>query len=67
MTDFLSIQFLVYLFRWIMSAFVMFIPLWVLVKFECCKGKYQEYIHLLIVQIIGAFIFFYIDKMIFTN
>jgi len=64
-TGFLSIKFLVYLLRWIFSAFVMMIPLWFLVKFKCCNSKYQEYIHLILVQIIGAFIFWNIDKIIF--
>lgn len=64
--DYLSIQFLIYLFRWILSAVVMMLPLYVLVRYRCCSGKYQEYIHLIIVQIIGAFIFFGIDKWIFS-
>lgn len=59
-------QFLIYLLRWIVSAFVMMIPLWFLIKIKCCYGnKYMEYIHLLIVQIIGAFIFYKIDAWIF--
>ncbi len=63
--DYLTLQFGVYLLRWILSAIVMFIPLYLLVETNCCKGKYQEYIHLLLVQIFGAFIFFNIDKWIF--
>jgi hypothetical protein len=67
MSDYFSIQFLIYLGRWILSAFVMMLPLWCLVKFNCCKGKYQEYIHLLIIQIVGAIIFFHLDKLIFAS
>jgi len=66
--NYFSIQFLIYELRWILSAFIMMIPLFVLVKFKCCeKSKFQEYIHLIIVQIIGAFIFFPIDKIIFKG
>jgi len=65
MNDYFLIQFLIYLLRWIASAFIMMIPLWFLVRTKCCKGKYQEYIHLILVQIIGAFIFYNIDKYIF--
>ena len=64
MLDYGSVEFLIYLFRWIISAFVMMLPLFFLVKFKCCNGKYQEYVHLVIVQIIGAFIFYKIDKWI---
>ena len=68
MHDYFTIQFLGYLLRWVVSAMVMFVPLWLLVKFECCsRSNYSEYIHLTIVQIIGAFIFFRIDKLIFSN
>jgi len=65
--DYLSTTFLIYLLRWIASAFVMMIPLWFLIKFDCCKGKYQEYVHLVLVQVAGAFIFFYIDQYIFKG
>jgi len=66
--QYLSWTFLLYLFRWIVSAFVMMIPLWFLVKLKVAENsKYKEYIHLLIVQIIGAFIFFWIDKFIFNH
>jgi len=58
-------QYLIYLFRWIISAIVMMLPLYLLVKFDCCKNKYQEYIHLLIIQVIGSFIFYPIDLLIF--
>jgi len=65
--DYFSLYFLLYLLRWVISAFIMMIPLWFLVKIKCCYGnKYQEFIHLLIVQIIGAFIFFPIDYFIFS-
>ena len=60
-------EFILYLIRWIVSAFVMMLPMYFLVKQECCKGDYQEYIHLLLVQIFGAFIFYPIDKWIFTQ
>ena len=63
--SFISIKFLIYLTRWIISAFVMMIPLYFLQKYNCCEGKYKEYLHLIIIQIIGAFIFFYIDGFIF--
>jgi hypothetical protein len=66
MNDYFSFQFLIYLGRWILSAIVMFFPLWILVKFKCCEGKYQEYIHLVLVQIIGAIIFYHLDKIIFS-
>jgi len=65
--NYFTLQFLIYMLRWIVSAFVMFIPLYFLVKYECCKSKYQEYIHLVIVQIIGAIIFFHLDKLIFKG
>ena len=64
--NYLSDQFLIYLGRWILSAFVMMLPLWLLVRTKCCyENKYKEYIHLLLVQIIGAFIFYPIDYLIF--
>jgi len=63
--DYLSLQFIIYLARWITSGLVMLIPLYLLIKFECClQSKYKEYIHILILQIIGAFIFYPIDKLI---
>ena len=65
--DYFSLHFLAYTARWITSALVMFIPLYFLVTINCCKGPYQEYIHLLLVQIIGAFIFYRIDAYIFTQ
>jgi len=63
--DYLSTQFLVYLGRWLLSGVIMLLPLYMLIYFNCCKGKYQEYIHILILQIIGAFIFYPIDLYIF--
>ena len=63
--DYLSFNFFIYLCRWILSAFIMMIPMYFLVKNKCCEGKYQEYFHLIIVQIIGAFIFYKIDFYIF--
>jgi len=63
--DYLSVHFALYLLRWVASAFVMMLPLYVLVKLQCCKGKYEEYIHLILVQIVGAFIFYNIDAYIF--
>ena len=65
--SYFSLTFGIYLFRWIVSAVVMMLPLYFLVKYNCCKGKYQEYYHLILVQIVGAFIFFNIDKFIFEN
>jgi len=63
--DYLSFQFLIYLGRWLLSAVVMFVPLYFLVKYKCCEGEYQEYIHIIILQIIGAIIFYPIDTYIF--
>ena len=61
-------QFLIYLIRWIVSAFVMMLPLHFLIKWKCCiKMKYMEHIHLIIIQITGAFIFYNIDKLIFKG
>jgi len=74
--SYLSIDFLIYVGRWIFSAFVMMIPLYFLQKFQISKyfkkikgykTEYQEYIDLIIIQIIGAFIFWYIDQMIFKG
>ena len=67
LNDYLSIHFLIYLGRWIISAVVMLPFIYLLVRYKCCESKYKEYIHLIIVQIIGSFIFFEIDKYIFTN
>jgi len=66
--DYLSIHFMIYLGRWILSSFVMMAPLYLLVKYKCCIGsKYSEYIHLLLVQIIGSIIFYRIDYYIFKG
>jgi len=64
--DYLSANFALYLLRWIASAFVMMAPLFILVRYNCCKGKYTEYIHLVLVSIFGAFVFWNIDKWIFS-
>ena len=73
--SYLSIDFLIYIMRWIFSAFVMMIPLYFINKFNITEKllnkklekykKYKEYIDLIIIQIIGAFIFWWIDQMIF--
>jgi len=67
--DYFSFTFFVYLCRWIISAFVMMIPLFLIQKFGLTNrfGKYKEYIDLVIVQIFGAFVFFNIDKIIFNG
>jgi len=65
--SYFSFDFLIYVFRWIFSAFIMMIPLYLINRFKLTdKLKYKEYIDLILVQIIGAFIFFYIDFMIFS-
>jgi len=66
MSDYLSLEFILYLGRWILSGLVSLIPLYLLIKYEIGKGKYQEYIHLMIVQVIGAFIFYKLDKMLLS-
>jgi len=46
----------------------MMIPLYIINKLNMTKDfKQKEYIDLIIIQIVGAFAFFYIDKMIFSN
>jgi len=66
MVSYFSIKFVIYLLRWIISAFVMMIPLYIINKFNLTKNfKYKEYIDLILVQIFGAFIFWYIDQLIF--
>ena len=67
MISYFSNEFIIYLSRWIFSGFIMIIPLYFLVQFQCCKSKYQKYIHLILVQIVGAFIFWYIDQLIFKG
>jgi len=63
--DYFSYQFIIYLLRWIVSGIVILPFIYLLINYKCCKGKYQEYIHLILVQVIGAFIFYNIDKYIF--
>jgi len=65
--SYLSIEFLLYIGRWILSAFVMMIPLYLIQKYHLTDkfGKYKEYIDLIFVQIFGAFIFWWIDQIIF--
>jgi len=66
MISYFSFKFLLYLLRWIFSAFIMMIPLYLINKFNLTKNfKYKEYIDLILIQIIGAFIFWYIDQYIF--
>ena len=67
--NFFTEQFGIYLSRWIFSAFVMMIPLWIINKYNLTIvfGKYKEYVDLIIVSIIGAFIFYNIDQYIFKN
>jgi len=63
--SYISEQYFIYLLRWLLSYVVMLIPLYLLVKTDCCKSKYQEYVHLLIIQVIGSFLFYPIDLLIF--
>jgi len=67
MISYFSIDFLIYLGRWILSGIIMLVPLWYLIKTKCCEGKYQEYIHLILVQLIGSIIFWYVDQWIFKG
>jgi hypothetical protein len=55
-------QKLIYLLRWIFSAFVMMLPLSIIKQYS-----QNEYLNLLLVQIFGAFIFWQIDKFIFKK
>jgi len=66
---FFTERFGIYLSRWLLSAFVMMIPLVLINKYSLTKkfGKYKEYIDLVIVSIIGAFIFYNIDQYIFKH
>jgi hypothetical protein len=59
---FFTKQFFIYLLRWIFSAFVMMIPLWVLQSHID-----NDYAKLILVQIFGAFVFFKIDEIIFSS
>jgi len=67
MKSYFTFEFILYVGRWILSAFIMMVPLYLLQKYKVTKrfGKYKEYIDLVIVQIIGAFIFWWIDQIIF--
>jgi len=67
--DYFSFTFLLYLCRWILSAFVMMLPLFFIQRYKLTNrfGKYKEYIDLIIVQIVGAFLFFELDKYIFDR
>jgi len=65
--DYFSFSFFIYFLRWILSGFLMLIPLYFLIKYNCCYNKYQEYIHIIILQAIGAFFFYPIDNFIFNS
>ena len=70
MESYLSLNFLLYLMRWIFSAFVMMVPLYLINKYKLTSRipeKYKEYVDLVLIQIAGAFIFWYIDQWIFTK
>ena len=58
--DFLTVKFAVYLIRWIISGFVM-LPFMLIMK----AGDVPFAANVIIGQIIGAFIFYKIDGMIF--
>ena len=64
---YLSLHFLLYLGRWILSAFVMMVPLYLLNRYSITSGRFKEYMDLVIVQIVGAFIFYFIDAYIFSS
>jgi len=64
--SYFSFEFFLYLIRWIVSAFIMMIPLYLINHFKITeKFKFKEYIDLILVQIFGAFVFWWIDQMIF--
>ena len=70
MQSYLSYDFLLYVGRWIFSAFIMMIPLYYINKYNITSKineKYKEHIDLIIIQIIGAFVFWYIDQWIFKG
>ena len=70
MESYLSIDFLLYLMRWIFSAFVMMVPLYIINTYGLTSKiseKYKEYVDLILIQIVGAFIFWYIDQWIFSK
>lgn len=58
--DFLTVKFAVYLIRWIISGFVM-LPFMLIMKYYDILFS----VNVIIGQIIGAFIFYKIDGMIF--
>lgn len=58
--DFLTVKFAVYLIRWIISGFVM-LPFMLIMKYYGIPFS----VNVIIGQIIGAFIFYKIDGMIF--
>ena len=60
--DFLTVKFAVYVVRWIISGFVM-LPFMLIMK--CYDVPFSA--NVIIGQIIGAFIFYKIDGMIFKN
>ena len=64
--SYFSFEFFLYLIRWVVSAFIMMIPLYLINHFKITeKFKFKEYIDLILVQIFGAFVFWWIDQMIF--
>lgn len=60
--DFLTVKFAVYVVRWIISGFVM-LPFMLIMKYYDVPFS----ANVIIGQIIGAFIFYKIDGMIFKN
>jgi len=66
--SYISLEFILYLLRWILSAFVMMLPLYIINHYKITeKYKFKEYIDLIIIQIIGAFVFWWIDQLIFKG
>jgi len=62
--DYLSWHFALYVGRWLLSAFVMMVPLYLIKTFTKIKN---EYLHLVMVQVVGAFIFYHLDAYIFKG
>ncbi len=60
--DYTSLHFLLYVGRWILSAIVMMAPLYFIKKYTTITN---EYVHLIMIQIIGAFIFYQLDAYLF--
>ena len=58
--DFLTVKFAVYLIRWIISGFIM-LPFMLIMKYYDVPFS----VNVITGQIIGAFIFYKIDSMIF--